>query len=107
MPDSSYVVTALAIAVSITVALRAAPFIARSGVKDSPLLADLGRWMPLGAVTILAVYCLSLIDVAGPGHGAGPLAGVAVTAGVHLWRRNVVLSIVAGTAVCLVVTNWL
>jgi branched-subunit amino acid transport protein AzlD len=59
-----------------------------------------------GAVTILAVYCLSLIDVTGPTHGAGPLTGVAVTVGVHAWRHNVVLSIVAGTAACLLVTNW-
>ena len=107
MPDSLYIATALTVAVSITVALRAIPFIAKNAVKHSPLLADLGRWTPLGAVTILAMYCLAAIDITDPTHEAGPLAGVAVTAGVHVWRHNAVLSIVAGTGACLLVTNGL
>ena len=53
--------------------------------------------MPLGAVSILAIYCLSLINVTGPQQGAGPLAGVAATIGVHDWRGGTVLSIVEGT----------
>jgi hypothetical protein len=63
--------------------------------------------MPLGAVTILAVYCLSLIDLTGPTHGAGPLAGVAATVGVHVWRNNTVLSLVTGTTVCVVISTLL
>lgn len=74
-------------------------------MKDSALLADVGRWMPLGAVTILAVYCPSAIDITEPPHGVGELTGVAVTAAVHRWRSNAVLSIVAGTAACLATTN--
>jgi branched chain amino acid efflux pump len=70
MPEN--LCTALAVAVSITGALRTIPFIAKSAIKDSPLVADLGSWMPLGAVTILAVYCLLRIDMTGPTHGAGP-----------------------------------
>jgi branched chain amino acid efflux pump len=48
MPERFYIASALGVAVSITVALRTIPFVAKSAVKDSPLLADLGRWMPLG-----------------------------------------------------------
>ncbi|CPX14257.1 Putative transcriptional regulator%2C TetR family [Mycobacteroides abscessus] len=59
----------------------------------------------LGATVILAVYCLSTIDFTAPAHGTGPILGAAVTVGMHLWRRNAVLSIVVGTAACLLVTN--
>jgi branched-subunit amino acid transport protein AzlD len=62
--------------------------------------------MPLGAVTVLVVYCLAQIDLTASTHGVPELAGVAATAAVHWWRRNAVLSIVIGTAVCLVLTNW-
>jgi branched-subunit amino acid transport protein AzlD len=31
---------------------------------------------------------------------------VAVTVVTHWWRRNAVLSIVTGTATCLILTNW-
>ena len=34
------------------------------------------------------------------------IPGVAVTVVTHLWRRNVVLSIVAGTVACMVLTSW-
>ena len=69
------------------------------------MLADIGRWMPLGAVAVLAVYCLAQIDLTAPDPGLPELAGVAVTAAVHGWRRNVVLSILAGTAACMLLSN--
>jgi len=33
------------------------------------------------------------------------IVGVVITVGVHPWRRNAVLSILAGTIACLVLTN--
>lgn len=107
MPESLYIPAALAVAVVITVALRTIPFLARRRLRDSALLFDLGRWMPLGIVTILAIYCLSLIDLSAPTRSAGPLVGVAVTVAIHLWRRNMVLSITAGTLACVLVANAL
>ena len=60
------------------------------------------------AITILAVYCLAQIAITAPStHGLAELAGVAVTVVTHWWRRNAVLSIVTGTAVCLIHTNWI
>lgn len=105
MADPAYVAAAVGVAVAITVALRVVPFAVRNAMGDSRLLADLGHRMPLGAMAILAVYCLSSIDVGAPGHGVDRLLGVAATVGMHAWRRNAVLSILAGTAVCLVLAN--
>ena len=34
------------------------------------------------------------------------LAGLVVTVGAHLWRKNMVLSMVAGTVTCVVLANW-
>jgi branched-subunit amino acid transport protein AzlD len=71
------------------------------------LLADLGRWMPLGAVAILACYCLSRIDPTAPGHGVPQVVGLVVTVAVHWWRRSTVLSLVSGTAACVLLANGL
>lgn len=68
---------------SITIALRAAPFAVQKALAGSALLADIGRWMPLGAITVLAVYCLAQIDLAAPTRGLPELAGVAVTVAAH------------------------
>ncbi len=107
MPDLAYLAAALGVAVAITVALRALPFFLKGAMAGSALLADLGRWMPLGAVAILALYCLAAIDLTHTPHGLPELTGVAATVGVHWWRRNAVLSIVAGTTVCLLLTHVL
>ncbi len=100
MPDLAYGATTLGIAVAITVALRALPFLLKSVMADSALLTDVGRWMPLGGVAILAIYGLATIELTQSPHGVPELAGVAATLGVHRWRRNPVLSIIAGTTVC-------
>jgi branched-subunit amino acid transport protein AzlD len=88
VPDYAYIATALGVAVAITVTLRAVPFAMKNAMKKSALLADVGRWMPLGAITILAIYCLAAIDTTQPPHGIPEITGVAVTVAAHWWRRN-------------------
>ena len=44
-------------------------------------------------------------NVTTPTHGIPEVTGVAATIAIHWWRRNAVLSIVTGTAACLVMTN--
>lgn len=105
MPDFAYLAAALGIAVAITVALRSAPFLIKNSIDESSLLVDVGRWMPLGAIAILACYCLTKIDYLGADHGLPQLVGITLTVAVHLWRRNAVLSIVIGTTACVVLTN--
>lgn len=101
MPSASYLLAGVAVTAGVTFALRLAPFALASVLRGSPLLADFGRWMPAGAAIVLAVYCLASVDYAAASHGIPQLAGVAVTAAVHLARRNAVLSIIAGTAACI------
>jgi branched-subunit amino acid transport protein AzlD len=107
MNNYLYIAGALAAAVAITVALRATPFLVKNSIDESPLISDVGRWMPLGAIAILACYCLTRIDYLGAYHGGPELAGVAVTVAVQLWRRNAVLSILTGTITCIALTDAL
>jgi branched-subunit amino acid transport protein AzlD len=76
-------------------------------LKNSALLADVGRWMPLGAITILTVYCLAAIEITQQPHGIPELTGVAVTVATHWWRHNAVLSILTDTMACLVMANYI
>lgn len=62
--------------------------------------------MPVGAVAILAVYALTSIDISGATHGIPQITGVLVTIGLHLWRRNIALSILGGTVTCVILMNW-
>jgi branched-subunit amino acid transport protein AzlD len=105
MHDYLYITGALAVAVAITVALRATPFVVKNTIDESTLLIDVGRWMPLGAIAILACYCLTRINYLGTNHGLPQVIAVAVTVTIHLWRRNAVLSILTGTIACILITN--
>lgn len=107
MHGDLYLPTALTAAVAITVALRAIPFAVKNAMRESALIADVGRWMPLGAITILCVYALGSIDVLNWPNWIPEFAGVVATVALHRWRHNAVLSILGGTVVCLVLANTL
>jgi branched-subunit amino acid transport protein AzlD len=54
---------------------------------------------------LLVVYCLRGISLTAAPYGIPELIGVAVTASLHLWRRNTLLSIAAGTVVYMVLVQ--
>ena len=106
--NAPYLALAIGRAAGITFALRPLPFAIREAIKDSPLLAHLNAWMPLGVTTILVVYCLRMIDLHDTSLASAKLAGIAATVAVHLWRGNLFLSLFVGTGVCVVLANgWL
>lgn len=106
MPSTGYILAAVAIAAAITFGLRLIPFGIKSALKDNALLEDLARWVPMGAIICLGFYVIAGIDYSSAETATPYLAGVLVTAALHLWKRNLALSLVAGTAVCVLLSNW-
>jgi branched-subunit amino acid transport protein AzlD len=98
VPSTGYLAAVVAIAASITVALRAAPFAVLGRLRDSALVTYLGRHLPAGVMLVLVVYLLRDLPVDRPVLAARELVPVAVTVAVHLWRRHALLSMAAGTA---------
>ena len=89
----------VAVTALVTALLRALPFLLFRG-RDLPRWVTwLGRVLPPAIMAVLVVYCLRGLDIGGPAHGLPELIAVAATAGLHLWRRNTLLSIAGGTAV--------
>lgn len=99
MPDTGYLIAAVATAVGVTWALRALPFAALAPLRSSPLIAYLNVSMPVGVMVILAVYTLRTFTPQVPETAWPTVLALAFTVGLHLWRRNVLLSILGGTAV--------
>lgn len=48
-------------------------------------------------ISMLVVYCLKNISFTQGNHGLPELIGIFVTAGLHLWKRSMLLSIAGGT----------
>ncbi|MEU2062441.1 AzlD domain-containing protein [Streptomyces sp. NPDC013455] len=98
MPDTPYVIAAVLVAAAVTWGLRALPFAALVPLRNSTTVQYLSTRMPAGVMLILVVYCLRDLPLTHT-RAAAPLIALAVSVGLHLWRRNALLSILGGTAV--------
>ncbi|AIA07065.1 branched-chain amino acid transporter permease [Streptomyces noursei] len=104
MPDTRYLLLAVAVSAAVTWALRALPFTVLAPLRASAVVRYLGARMPAGVMVILCVYCLRDLPLSRP-EAVAPLAALAVTVGLHLWRRNALLSILGGTMVNVVLAS--
>lgn len=91
------IMTVLAV-VAGTVLTRFVPFGLFPESKEPPrVVTYLGRVLPYAMAGLLVVYSLRNTDVAGGSHGLPEAIALAVTVGLHLWKRSMLLSIAAGT----------
>ena len=82
-----------------TVMTRFLPFVLFPDGKEKPrYLEYLGKTLPYAAMGLLVVYCLKGVNLFYGSHGKPELLAAALTAGLHCWKRNSLLSIGAGTA---------
>ncbi|MBQ7737893.1 MAG: AzlD domain-containing protein [Oscillospiraceae bacterium] len=83
---------------AVTAAIRFAPFLIFRGGKETPaVIRRLGTLLPGAVMAMLVVYCLRNAELTAPPHALPEVLAVAVTAGLHLWKRSTLLSIIGGT----------
>ena len=81
-----------------TLITRALPFVVFGGKKALPPVVEwLGRILPPAMMATLVIYCLKGVSITTGSHGIPELISLAVVTALHLWRRNTLLSIAAGT----------
>lgn len=94
-----------AVAVSIFVT-RLIPFLLFPGGKEiPPVIRYFGRVLPPAVIGMLVVYCLKSVRPAVYPHGLPELIAVAIVVGLHVWKRNNLLSIGAGTVLYMFLTQ--
>lgn len=67
------------------------------GKEIPPMIQYLGRVLPPAVIGMLVVYCLKSVSLTGASHGLPEFMAVAVVILLHVWKRNNLLSIGAGT----------
>ncbi len=92
------VIISTVIAAAVTFFTRVVPFAFFGKNRPSPAIMYIQHYIPPMTMVILVIYCLKDIDWAAYPHGLPALLGVVVTAALHLWKRNALMSIFAGTA---------
>ncbi len=99
-------VIAVAVIAAVTALLRFLPFIIFGEKrKTPPAIAYLGRVLPYAIMGMLVVYCLKDISFVNSPFGIPELACCAVTALVHVLKRNTLLSVGTGTVLFMVLTR--
>lgn len=94
----------LAIGTAIT---RFLPYIFFPNAASAPrYIIYLGKMLPTAAISLLVVYCLRYVSFAAAPHGIPETISIAVVAALHIWRKNTLLSIAAGTAVYMLLVQF-
>ena len=104
--DAGYILTAVLISAAITFGLRLLPFGIKRALAGSALLEALKQWLPLGAVILLGIFAMTRVDLSSPAGWVPQAIATVVTIAVHLWKRNLIYSMVAGTVTCVVLATW-
>ena len=88
----------VAVMAAMTIILRFLPFlIFRSGTPK--YIAYLGKVLPSAVIGMLVIYCLKDVNVLSASHGLPELIAGGCVVGLQAWKRNSLLSILAGTAI--------
>ena len=87
------------VAALVTMATRFLPFLIFGGKRPTPkIISYLGQVLPFSLMGMLVVYCLKDVSFLSASFGIPEVLGCTVVALLHLWKRNTLLSIGAGTA---------
>ena len=96
--DKLHAAALVAVVAGVTIALRFAPFLLLRGRETPKFIAYLGRVLPYSIMGMLVVYCLRGVSFAAVSDWVPQLMATALVVGLHLWKGNTLLSIIAGTA---------
>lgn len=96
--STSQAVIVILVAAVCTFATRLFPFALFGGKKEVPeFVKYLGDILPVAIIGVLIVYCLKDFTAGNVKVIVPQLIAAAATAGIHLWKRNTLLSIAVGT----------
>ena len=88
---------AVAVCALIVFATRLFPFALFARRKPPRLLHTLSRYLPPMMMAVLLTYCFKDTDFTTAPHGLPAVVALVLTVALHLWKRNAMLSIFAGT----------
>ena len=96
--SNTQLILMIAVAGACTFATRLFPFALFGGKKEVPhFITYLGAVLPVAILGILIVYCLRDFEKGSINYILPQIIAVALTAGIHLWKKNTLLSIAVGT----------
>ena len=107
MTSVQALITILAIAAG-TQFTRWLPFWLFPEKKDPPaVVLYLGKVLPAAVFGLLVIYCLRNVSVLSAPYGIPELLSIALVVFLHLWKRQMLLSIAGGTIFYMILVQTL
>lgn len=105
--NNMHAIATIAIAAVVTAALRFLPFLIFGENRKTPaIISYLGQVLPFAIMGMLVVYCLKDVSLAASPFGIPEAIGCAAVAGLHIWKRNTLLSIGGGTVIYMLLIQF-
>lgn len=90
----------IALCVAGTMTTRFLPFLVFSSKKPTPkYIQYLGKVLPSAIFGMLVIYCLKDVSIIHYSHGIPEAVAIVITILMHLWKRQMLLSIAGGTII--------
>lgn len=91
---------------AITYLIRSLPFLLFGGKRPVPkIIMYLSEILPPAIIGMLIVYCLRNVNIIASPHALPELIAIAVVAALHLWKKNIILSLFVGTVLYMVLVQ--
>lgn len=91
-----------------TFATRSIPFLIFPKGKPIPkVVRYLGKVLTPAVIGLLVIYCLRNVSFSHAPFGLPEIIAIGITAGLHLWKRNTLLSIGAGTVLYMIMVQFI
>ena len=98
MNNTVYLIAVIAVIAIVTWALLAFPFLLFGSRPLPKTIQYLGKVLPPAIMTVLVIYCLRDTNIRQFPHGIPELVACTLIVILQLLRKNMYLSIIAGTA---------
>ncbi len=85
---------------------RALPFLIFPPHKKTPnFILYLGKVLPYATIGMLLVYCLKDVSLLSPSYGLPEAIALLSITAVHLWKRNILISVGGGTLLYMILVQ--
>ena len=85
-----------------TLITRFLPFLLFSGKETPKFVKYLGEYLPGAVFAMLVVYCLKNVSIIDGSHGIPEAISLVTDVLLHLWKRQMLLSISIGTVLYMI-----
>src|SRR6056297_3185285 len=95
--DPVHLLVITAVVAVATLATRAVPFVFFNNRAPPEILSTIEKNLPPMILLLLVIYCLKDVQWLSVPYGFPEISTITAVTGLHLWKRNAMLSIFTGT----------